>query len=330
MQWAAHLAAANVLVRGERDHPAPAAFADRDVTQLVLAPAFVRGLWSDWYIRPMLSLVIALTLSADVARTPVAVAPTSRRPGVEKLGPKVAARVAELLISESIDPVLDVTTTGQRLKKAGIADPTTCAAGQQCALRLASLLGPHAVLVSVDVSKFGSSLDIRVEALAADAPTPIASADLSVDAAKWKDLSNTSLMAFAKELKTKLVVKGEPPPLVVDAPVEPVLTPKDPEPAPVVVTAPSRRPVGIGLAVGAGVAAVVAGVLLIAALGDKATFDASLVDTGDGRRVSSLPPMPGALLTQSLNTKLTGALIAGLVALAAGGASVPFFLPQPN
>lgn len=279
----------------------------------------------------MLSLVIALTLSADVARTPVGVAPTSRRPGVEKLGPKVAARVAELLISESIDPVLDVTTTGQRLKKAGIADPTTCAAGQQCALRLAALLGPHAVLVSVDVSKFGSSLDIRVEALAADATTPIASADLSVDAAKWKDLSNTSLMAFAKELKTKLVVKSEPPPpLVVDKPVEPVLTPKDPEPAPQVVTAPNRRPIGIGLAVGAGVAAVVAGVLLIAALGDKATFDASLISTEDGRRISSLPPMQGALLTQSLNAKLTGALIAGLVALAAGGASVPFFLPQSN
>ncbi|MBM4782246.1 MAG: hypothetical protein GQE15_31590 [Archangiaceae bacterium] len=280
----------------------------------------------------MLSLVIALTLSADVARTPVGVAPTSRRPGVEKLGPKVAARVAELLISESIDPVLDVTTTGQRLKKAGIADPTTCAAGQQCALRLAALLGPHAVLVSVDVSKFGPSLDIRVEALAADATTPIASADLSVDAAKWKELSNSSLMAFAKELKTKLVVKSEPPPppLVVDKPVEPVLTPKDPEPAPQVVTAPSRRPVGIGLAVGAGVAAVVAGVLLVAALGDKATFDASLISTDDGRRLSSLPPMQGALLTQSLNVKLTGALVAGLVALAAGGASVPFFLPQSN
>lgn len=279
----------------------------------------------------MLSLVIALTLSADVARTPIGVAPTSRRPGVEKLGPKVAARVAELLISESIDPVLDVTTTGQRLKKAGIADPTTCAAGQQCALRLASLLGPHAVLVSVDVSKFGASLDIRVEALAADSPTPIASADLSVEAAKWKDLSNTSLMAFAKELKTKLVVKTEPPPpLVVDAPVEPVLTPSTPEPAPQVVTAPSRRPVGIGLAVGAGVAAVVAGVLLIAALGDKATLDASLIDTGDGRLISSLPPMQGTLLAQGLNAKLTGALIASLVALAAGGASVPFFLPQSN
>lgn len=277
----------------------------------------------------MLSLVIALTLSADVVRTPVGVAPTSRRPGVEKLTPKVAARVAELLIAESIDPVLDVTTTGQRLKKAGIADPTTCAAGQQCALRLASLLGPHAVLVSVDVSKFGASLDIRVEALAADATAPIASADMSVDAAKWKDLSSTGLLAFAKELKTKLVVKEEPPPppLVVDKPVEPVLTPKDPEPAPQVVAAPSRRPIGIGLAVGAGVAAVVAGVLLVAALADKATFDASLLTTEDGRRLSSLPPMQGALLTQSLNTKLTGALIAGLIALAAGGASVPFFLP---
>lgn len=277
----------------------------------------------------MLSLVIALTLSADVVRTPVGVAPTSRRPGVEKLTPKVAARVAELLIAESIDPVLDVTTTGQRLKKAGIADPTTCAAGQQCALRLASLLGPHAVLVSVDVSKFGASLDIRVEALAADATAPIASADMSVDAAKWKDLSSTGLLAFAKELKTKLVVKEEPPPpsLVVDKPVEPVLTPKDPEPAPQVVAAPSRRPIGIGLAVGAGVAAVVAGALLVAGLADKATFDASLLTTEDGRRLSSLPPMQGALLTQSLNTKLTGALIAGLMALAAGGASVPFFLP---
>ncbi|MER2565694.1 MAG: hypothetical protein ABTQ32_33535 [Myxococcaceae bacterium] len=277
----------------------------------------------------MLSLVIALTLSADVVRTPVGVAPTSRRPGVEKLTPKVAARVAELLIAESIDPVLDVTTTGQRLKKAGIADPTSCAAGQQCALRLASLLGPHAVLVSVDVSKFGASLDIRVEALAADATAPIASADMSVDAAKWKDLSSTALLAFAKELKTKLVVKEEPPPppLVVDRPVDPVMTPKDPEPAPQVVAAPNRRPIGIGLAVGAGVAAVVAGVLLVAASADKATFDASLLTTEDGRRLSSLPPMQGALLTQSLNAKLTGALIAGLIALAAGGASVPFFLP---
>jgi hypothetical protein len=217
----------------------------------------------------MLSLIIALTVSADVVRSPVGVAPTSKRPGVEKLNTRIASRVAEVLVSEGLDGAIDVSTTGQRLKKAGIADPTTCAAGQQCALRLAALLGPHAVLVAIDVSKFGSALDIRLEALAADAPSPIATADLSVEATKWKEGSASAFTAFAKELKAHLVVKEEPRTPPPEPPPPVVLTPRETPAPPAVVERPSssRRVIGFALVGTAAVAAV--GAIIFGVLADR-------------------------------------------------------------
>lgn len=274
----------------------------------------------------MLSLVVALTLSADLVRAPVGVSLVSRRAGVEKLAPKVASRVSELLISEGVDPLFDTVTTAQRLKKAGGGDVAACEARQQCALKLAGLLGPNAVLITIDVSKLKNTLDLRLEALSVDAQAPLATADLSVDAANWKELSSAGLLSFVKELKTKLVVK-EAPPKPPDTPVKAQLEPPPPPPDPVPLEpVASRKPIGIVLVSVAGVAAVTAGVLLGLALADRATFDASLVSQADGRRLSSLPPMVGTELLGRMNGQFIGALIAGVVALAAGGIAVPFLL----
>lgn len=278
----------------------------------------------------MLSLVVALTMSADLVRAPVGVASISRRPGVEKVAPKVVSRVAELLISEGVDQALDVTTTQQRLKKAGSGDSTACAGGQQCALKLATALGPHAVLVTVDVSKFGAELDIRLEALAADATAPIATADVNVDAGKWKELSSSNLGAFVKELKGKLVVVETPAQVVPpkkDEPVATVLEPK-PKPQPLPPAAPKLRPVGFALVGVAGAAVVVTAVLLGLSAADHSRYQQSLIDPTSMMMTmrSSLPPEEGRRLLQGINDKLTGALITGLLAAVCGGVSIPFFL----
>jgi len=274
----------------------------------------------------MLSLVVALTLSADLVRAPVGVSLVSRRAGVEKLAPKVASRVSELLISEGVDPLFAAVTNAQRLKKAGGGDVAACEARQQCALKLAGLLGPNAVLVTIDVSKLKNTLDLRLEALSVDAQAPLATADLSVDAANWKELSSAGLLSFAKEVRTKLVVKAEPP-KPPDAPVTPQLEPPPPRLDPVwQEPVASRKPIGIVLVSVAGVAAVAAGVLLGLALGDRATFDASLVTQMGSRPASSLSPTTGPELLGRMNGLFIGALVSGAVALAAGGASVPFRL----
>lgn len=270
----------------------------------------------------MFCLVVALTLSADLVRAPVGVAAISRRPGVEKVAPRVVSRLGELLISEGVADALDASTTAQRLKKAGTVEASTCAGGQQCALKLAAALGPHAVLIAIDVSKFGASLDIRIEALPSDGDSPIATADVSVDAVKWKELSSASLLAFVQDLKAKLVIT-EPPPLPpTDPPKEIVLEPRRLSP-PAPAAAPKLRGVGITLVAVSGLAAVVSAIVLGLALSDQATFNASLLMPGGP---SSLSPMEGRQLAELVNTKLTVALITGLIAVVAGGASVPFFL----
>ena len=295
----------------------------------------------------MVFLLIAHMLvgQAPEVRAPVAVVVTSKRPKAEGFSAKVAGKVFESLRKEGISPLLDDAAASKELQRAGFDDPKSCNGGQTCVAKLAVLLGAKAVVVGVDVGKISKSLAIHLEAMAADTEEPLATADFVTSADKWADKAALPISQFAKQLKEKLAIKKRPasPPVVEAPPVSAPMPERTPDDAPTVVAlspSPQKTRPNLDLAkvapkhsktpgwVLAGTAVAAAGAAgAFAAFGfaDKAAFDSTRIDLGNGEFGSSLTQQQARGLASSANTKLTVALLSGIAALALGGASVYFF-----
>ncbi|MCA2978610.1 MAG: hypothetical protein INH41_14190 [Myxococcaceae bacterium] len=275
----------------------------------------------------MLSCLVAVAVVLGAEAGPVAVVATSKRPGAEALGPKVAARVLELLRRESVSDTLDDAKTLAVLKAAEFPDPRACNGGKKCSQRLALLLGPRAVLVSVDVAKFGKSLTIHLEAHAAAGGDSLAVADVTAAADAWKEQSAVGFITFARELARRLAPAPPPsgPVAKADAPREAPLTsavtPPPVEPRLTEAPAPKGPRTGAFLAAGAGAAGLLtAGVLALVGLGEKAALDRRFsVDAVTGQRVFSGTRAELAALENGVNGLFSGALVSLLLGAALGG-----------
>lgn len=281
------------------------------------------------------SLVALALLGADAG--PVAVVATSKRPGTEALGPKVASRVLELLKREGISNTLDDAQTLKILKDAEFPDPRACNGGQKCVQKLALLLGPRAVMVSVDVAKIGKSLAIHLEGLSATGGEPLAASDVSAAVDTWKEQSAVGIITFARELKQKLA-EPPPPPVAVAPPEPPPDAPKQTPiaPQPTVVSsteltdeAPSRAGrTGAWVAVGSGAAALIlAAVFVGLGAGDKSSYDGKLfMDPLTGEQAFRGSEAERVALRSSGNLKFTLALSSALLGAALGGLGAWLFL----
>lgn len=271
--------------------------------------------------------LLAVLLAAD-SPGPIAVVATSKRPGTEGLGTKVATRVLELLKREGVPDLLDDAKTVALLKEADFPDPRACNGGQKCAEKLALLLGPRAVLVSVDVGRIGKQLSIRIEAVSAVGPPSLSTADLMAPVDGWKEKSAVDITTFARGLKERLAAAPKPTPPLVDAPRPATLEPPPPPPtdlaAPAVVAAP--RTAAWSTAAAGLAAAVTAAVFLGLGLADQARFTSLTFDDDismqQGIRLMSAERDQ---LAASGNLKFTLTLTSGLVALALGGVSAWLF-----
>lgn len=271
--------------------------------------------------------LLAVLLAAD-SPGPIAVVATSKRPGTEGLGTKVATRVLELLKREGVPDLLDDAKTVALLKEADFPDPRACNGGQKCAEKLALLLGPRAVLVSVDVGRIGKQLSIRIEAVSAVGPPSLSTADLMAPVDGWKEKSAVDIITFARGLKERLAAAPKPTPPLVDAPRPATLEPPPPPPtdlaAPAVVAAP--RTAAWSTAAAGLAAAVTAAVFLGLGLADQARFTSLTFDDDismqQGIRLMSAERDQ---LAASGNLKFTLTLTSGLVALALGGVSAWLF-----
>jgi hypothetical protein len=272
----------------------------------------------------MLTALTLLLLGADPG--PLSVVATSKRPGAEAFGPKVAARVLELMKREAVSNTLDDGQTIKLLKAAEFPDPRACSGGKKCVKKLAVLLGPRAVVVSVDVAKLGKSLSIHLEAIAADVVEPLAVADVTADAETWKEQSAVGIVTFTRELKSKLTepapaaapLPSPAPPRVATLTPEPVITaPVEVQRAPT----PSTPSIAPWIAVGAGAAALVtSGVFLGLGLSDKARYDGrTSIDPISGERAFQGLDGERVALRDAGNLKFTVALSTALLGAALGG-----------
>ena len=286
---------------------------------------------------------LALGQSAEV-RAPVAVVMTSRRPGSEAVAPKIAQRVFDSFKREGVGGLLDDAATGKELRSAGFSDPKSCQGTKACLGKLAILLGPHAVVVSIDVGKVGKTLAIHLEAVAADRDESLATLDVSASLNGWSDAMSAPIVVFVRDVKAGLelkkkgatVVDSPPPspPLEVartDAPkkTELVPPPKKDEPAVDLVDPGPSKPPRVAAWVFAGSAAATAGVAVafgVMSGGAKSQFDASLVDLGDGTKGSRLPEDQARALASTANTDAAIALTSGIVSAGLTVAAAIFFL----
>lgn len=279
----------------------------------------------------MLTALTLVLLGAEAG--PLSVVATSKRPGAEAFGPKVAARVLELMKREQVSNTLDDGQTIKLLKAAEFPDPRACNGGRKCVKKLAVLLGPRAVVVSVDVAKLGKALSIHLEAIAADVAEPLAVADVTADSETWKEQSAVGIVTFTREMKSKL---SEPPPVSppLPPPDPPRVTTLTPEPvsgAPVELqkaATPSAPSIGPWIAVGAGAAALAtSAVFLGLGLSDKASYDArTSIDPVSGERAFQGLDVERVALRDAGNLKFTVALSSALLGAALGGLGAWLFL----
>jgi hypothetical protein len=284
---------------------------------------------------------LALGQAADV-RTPVAVVMTSKRPGSEAAAPKIAQRVFDSFKREGVTGLLDDAASAKELRSAGFSDPKSCQGSRACLGKLAILIGPHAVVVGIDVGKVGKTLAIHLEAVAADRTESLGTLDVSSSLEGWSDAMSAPIVVFVRdvkaglELKKKAVAAETPPPpppqdvAKTDVPKKTELTPRPGEgTAGDLVEQPQQGKPRVAAWVFAGTAAATAGVAVafgVMSGGAKSQFDASLVDLGDGTRGSRLPETQAKALANTANTDATVAITSGIVSAALTAAATIFFL----
>lgn len=276
----------------------------------------------------VLAALIALSLGApSAADRPVAVLMTSKRPGSETWAGTVAQRVHAQLEREGVPGLLSLEEGERQLKAAGLSDTRTCQAVRSCVAKYALILGPRAVVVSVDVARAANALAVSLDAVAADGARVLTSTELVLPIGGWSDQLVLPIVLFARELKAKL--EAEAPAPAPDAPVVAQLAPVVTPPSPAVsAPAPAAKPPRVlpWVLLGAGIAGAGAGVTL-AVLGaeDRRALEQSISTNDQGERVSSLTRSQLTALEQGGNAKLTAALISGIAAAALGiGTAVAF------
>lgn len=290
----------------------------------------------------MLQLVVSQ--APEASRAPVAVVMTSKRPGADKVAPKIAARVVDYLKREKVDRLLDDAATVKELKALGFSDPRSCQGNRACVDKLAVLIGAHAVVVSVDVGKIGKTLAIHLEAVAADSPKSLATLDVSSSLDDWSDALSVPIVVFSRDVKAGLELKKtdkpavaqtpppSPPPAVVadDTPKKVDLVPavKADETPTLVATEPGKPP-KVAAWVLAGGAVVAAGASIgvgVMAGEAKKKFDASLVTLPDGTTGSTLTQAQAQQLAGQANAGVPISIASGVVSAALTGLATYFFL----
>lgn len=293
----------------------------------------------------LLVAVLAQT-PAPTRRGPVAVVVSSKRAGADAIAPKLAARVVSTLTREGLTDVQDDDKTAKQVKAAGFSDARNCQGGQSCLTKLAVLLGPRAIVVSVDVGKIGKQLAVHLEALSAEGGEALALSDFQASVDNYGDDSAVPITVFARALAAKMtgapataeVAKNAPesdlkkpadaPVVATNAPLEP------PPPMPPLVEvvaqppAPQRHSKVPGFALGGGAIACfgVAGAFGVLGLQDKNAYTSSKFDL-NGMTASHLPQSELDRLATEGNTRFTIALTTALVGVGLAAAST-FFLAR--
>ena len=284
---------------------------------------------------------LALGQSAEV-RTPVAVVMTSKRPGSEAVAPKIAQRVFDSFKREGVAGLLDDAASTKELRDSGFSDPKSCQGTKACLGKLAILLGPHAVVVGIDVGKVGKTLAIHLEAVSSDREESLGSLDVASSLSGWSDAMSAPIVVFVRDVKAGLELKKarvvEPPPpppprevARTDTPTktELVPAPKQNPSSTELVEQPPGKPPRVAAWVFAGGAAATAGVAVAFAVlsgGAKSQFDASLIDLGDGTKGSRLPEDQARALANTANTDAAVAVTSGILSAGLTAAAAIFFL----
>jgi hypothetical protein len=288
----------------------------------------------------LLMLFLAQT-PAPAASAPIAVVVSSKRPGAEVYSPGIAARVYAALLREGV-PVadaLDDLAAGKKVKAAGFSDARNCQGGASCLVKLAVLLGPHAVVVGVDVGKISNQLALRLDAVSAETGKSLLVTDVTAPAETFGDKAAVPIALFARQLvglakqaaPPPTIVKAEPvviAPPVADAPRVSNLTPP-PTPPPLEVKA-GRAPAALkwSLGIGAVVAAGVSVGFLAAGLGTRAEMNSQRTTTPSGMVATRLTAAQVDALSQRSNSQLTISLVTGIVTAVLAGTATWFFATE--
>lgn len=289
----------------------------------------------------LLIVVAVLAQGAmPASRGPVAVVVSSKRAGAESFGPKLAARVFSTLTREGIADVQDDEKTARQVKAAGFSDARNCQGGQSCLTKLAVLLGPRAVVVSVDVGKIGKQLAVHLEALSAEGGEPLALSDFTASADNFGDEAAVPTTVFARALAGKM--NGSPAEELkkpaeelkkpADAPMVASVEPVDaPPPMPPLIevnqepTPHRSRALPIALGVGALASLGAAAAFGVLGLQDKDAYTASKFDS-NGMTASRLPQSELDRLSSEGNTRFTIALTTAVIGVGLAAASTFFFV----
>jgi hypothetical protein len=263
-------------------------------------------------VSPLLLVLLAQVSAHD----PIAVVISSKRPGSDTAAQKVATRMTTALASAGFKAPLDDAATVKLLKKQKL-NPRDCQGANPCVLKLASALGPTAVLVAVDVGRIGDSLAIHVEAATGDG---VARGVLDVPSdVELKSGQINAFDDFARSLAEKLAPTPAIPVAVLpaDAPKSSTLTPP-PSDTPRVVVARSSGPSTFRRALpwvaGAGAvgALAVSGTFLALGSQDKSAYENSL----SPNRVSRLTGSELQAISSQGNTRFTVAMTTAIVGVA--------------
>ncbi len=283
-------------------------------------------------------LVLSLLLAAAVAQAGASEAPvvavvvSSKRVSADAWAEKLADRVHAALSREGVPKLLDDETTALRVKEAGFSDARKCQGALSCLANLAVLLGPKAVVVSVDVGKVGSRLAVHLEATTGE-KVSLASADFVTSVSDFADESAVPIAVFARELVARLPSPPKPvaadsafPPQSVSPPDAPVKVALEPAPAAApeaaVAIDEARRPRAVPIALGGAAVASLGASVVFAVLGmqDKSAYEAARYEL-DGQVASRLSQNELDALAARGNARFTVALSTAAIGVALGAAS---------
>lgn len=261
---------------------------------------------------------LALAQTAEV-RSPVAVVLASQRPGAETVAPQIVQWVLESFKREGVSGLLDDAATKRELAMLGSsAELRSCEGLRTCLSKLGFLLGPKAVVVGVDVGRFGKTLAIHLEAIAADSGDRLGTLHVSSLVDDWREAMTASMGPFVRDVKVSLEVAKEAAPTT-------VLSPPSSSMAAVAETPQATSGLRIAAYVSGAAGLLAGGVALFAGLraNDANSRINALCGTGSGCPVgtSGVEELRG---TRDTNTAV--ATTSGVIGTAALAASVVMFV----
>lgn len=262
---------------------------------------------------------LALAQTAEV-RSPVAVVLASQRPGAETVAPQIVQWVLESFRREGVSGLLDDAATKRELAMLGSsAELRSCEGLRTCLSKLGFLLGPKAVVVGVDVGRFGKTLAIHLEAIAADSGDRLGTLHVSSLVSDWNEAMTASMGPFVRDVKASLAVAKEA------APTTAVSLPSSPMAASSAETPQATSGLRVAAYVSGAAGLLGGGVALFAGLraNDANIRINALCGTGNGCPVgtSGLKELRG-----TRDTSTAVAITSGVIGAAALAASVVMFV----